>query len=174
MVETETQAVPEPDLSLVAPILDRYCKRGESGLLPALQEIQGVLGYLPRAALEQLAKTLPVALSRIYGVVTFYAQFHLLPRARHIIKCCQGTACHVRGASRVLDEVARQLEVKPGEPTRDGLFTIERVNCLGTCALAPVIMLDETYHPHITPEKLRKLIEEKRKAAEEGPHAEAD
>jgi NADH:ubiquinone oxidoreductase subunit E len=159
MVET-AQTVPEPDLSLLAPVLDRHRKRGERALLPALQETQEVLGYLPRAALEQLAKTLPVALSRIYGVVTFYAQFHLLPRARHIIKCCQGTACHVKGGKDVLEALKDYLGIEEGQTTADYRFTLESVACLGCCFLAPALLINSRYFGRITPDRIDVVLEE--------------
>jgi NADH-quinone oxidoreductase subunit E len=144
----------------------------EVNLIGALQEVQDRFGYLPRPALERISRRARIPLSRIYGVVTFYAQFYTEPRGRHTVRCCRGTACHVRGAARMVEEVTRQLQVKPGGTTSDGLFTIECVNCLGACALGPVVVLDGVYYDHMTPHKLGRLIESVRNHdSEVGPDA---
>jgi NADH-quinone oxidoreductase subunit E len=160
MVETVTKTVPEPDFSLLTPVLERYRKQGENALLPALQETQEVLGYLPRPALEALSRTLPVALARIFGVVTFYSQFHLVPRARHIIKCCQGTACHVKGGKDVLEALKSHLGIEEGQTTADYRFTLESVACLGCCFLAPALLINSRYFGRITPDRIDVVLEE--------------
>ena len=145
--------MPEPlDLSRIEEVLQKY--RGENGtLIPVLQEAQSLYGYLPEEVLSRISKGLRVPLSRIYGVVTFYAQFYLTPRGRHLIKSCQGTACHVRGAKGVLDSLCRELKVEPGETTNDLQFSLETVACVGTCFLAPVMMIDEDYYGKLTPKR---------------------
>ena len=128
-------------------------------LIEVLQDVQEAHGYLSETAMNTVSAGLGVPLIDVYRVASFYKAFCLAPRGRHVITVCMGTACHVRGAPRMLDEVLGQLNVTPGETTDDGAFTVERVNCLGTCALGPVVVLDGQYHAHMTPGKLRKLIE---------------
>ena len=140
------------DLSKIDEVLSHY--RGEKGaLIPVLQEAQNIYGYLPEEVLRRISRGLNVRLSKIYGVITFYAQFYLTPRGKHVIKSCQGTACHVRGAKGVLDSLSRELEVEPGGTTQDLNFTLETVACVGTCFLAPVIMIDEDYYGKLTPKR---------------------
>ena len=165
-------ALASPSDTRVEDVLDNLSAPPETNLIGALQEIQEAFGYLPRAALEALGRRSRLPLSRIYGVVTFYAQFYTEPRGRHIILCCRGTACHVRGAARMVDQVAAQLNTKPGGTTSDGLFTLECVSCLGACALGPVVVLDGVYHDHMTGSKLTRLVESVRRAeAESGSDA---
>jgi len=140
------------DLSKVDEILSRYEKK-EASLIPVLQEVQAVFRYLPEEALVRIGQRLRIAMSRIYGVVTFYSQFYLTPRGRHVIKSCQGTACHVRGSKGSLDAISRELKVEPGGTTEDTNFTLETVACLGTCFLAPVVMIDEDYYGKLTPKR---------------------
>ena len=139
-----------------------------SNLIGLLQVVQNQIGYLPPAALEEISRRTKVPLSRIYGVVTFYAQFYTEPRGRHTIRCCRGTACHVRGAARMVDQVAAQLNIHPGDTTSDGSFTLECVSCLGACALGPVVVLDGVYYDHMTGSKLTRLVDSVRKAEAEG------
>lgn len=147
------------DLSKVDEIIDRY--EGERGsLIPILQDIQDEFGYLPKEALERVSKRLKVPMSRVFGVVTFYSQFYLEPRGRHTIKLCMGTACHVRGAPRVLQRIKEILGVDEGGTTPDLKFTLEVVRCLGTCFLAPVMMIDNDYYGKLTPEKAERILRE--------------
>lgn len=140
------------DLSRLDNLLEEH--QGEDGaLIPVLQETQKIYGYLPEEVLRCISQKLKVPLSKIYGVVTFYAQFYLDPRGRHVIKSCQGTACHVRGAKGVLESLIRELKVKPGETTADLNFSLETVACVGTCFLAPVIMIDKDYYGKLTPKR---------------------
>ena len=129
-----------------------------SQLIEVLQDVQEAEGHISETAMSMVSARLEVPLIEVYRVASFYKAFCLKPRGRHLIVVCMGTACHVRGAPRMLDEVLGQLNVKPGETTDDGAFTVERVNCLGACALGPVVVLDGEYHAHMTPGKLRKLI----------------
>jgi len=140
------------DLSLVEEVLKRH-EKDEGPLIPVLQEVQALYRYLPEEALALIGRRLNIPLSRIYGVVTFYAQFYLTPRGKHVIKSCQGTACHVRGGQGALDALERELKVKPGETTEDLNFTLETVACLGTCFLAPVVMVDDDYYGKLTPKR---------------------
>jgi NADH-quinone oxidoreductase subunit E len=128
-------------------------------VIPALQTMQAHFGYVPPEAVEEVARHLRVSLSRVYGVATFYAQFALRPRGTHVIRVCLGTACHVRGAPRVLDELLRWAKADDREPAQ-GRLEVEPVRCLGACALAPVVVTaDGTYHGGMTPAKARALVQ---------------
>ena len=122
-----------------------------------LQDINHDLGYLPRPALKYVSQQLGVSLSLVYHVATFYKAFSLTPRGEHVIKVCMGTACHVRGAARVLEALESRLEIKAGQTTPNLKFTLETVNCLGACAMGPVVMMDEHYYT-VTPSKVDRLI----------------
>jgi NADH-quinone oxidoreductase subunit E len=135
-------------------------------LISILQEIQGEYNYLPREALISVSKALNIPLIDIIGVATFYKAFCLKPRGKHIITVCMGTACHVRGAPRILEELERKLNIKEGETSNDKLFTLETVNCLGACALGPIVVTDGNYYGQMTVRKTDKLIERLKK--EEG------
>ena len=128
-------------------------------LVEVLQDVQDYYGYIPEEAMRTVSKELGVPLIDVYRVACFYKAFSLKPRGKNVFTICMGTACHVRGAKRLLDQVSGQLNVKPGDTTDDGLFTVERVNCLGACALGPIVVQNGGYHHHITPGKLRKLID---------------
>ena len=136
-------------------------------LIEVLQDLQEAHGYLSEEAMSLVSERLGVPLIEVYRVANFYKAFSLSPRGRHLITVCMGTACHVRGAPRMVDEVLGQLGIDPGKTTEDGAFTVETVNCLGACALGPVVVLDGRYHDHMTPRKLRKLIQSVRQADEE-------
>lgn len=139
-------------------ILEHY--QGVKGaLIPVLQEAQHAYGFLPKDVLGRIAETLKVPVSQVYGVVTFYSQFHLNPRGRNIIRVCQGTACHVRGAKGVLKALEDELHIIPGQTTADERFTLETVACLGACGLAPVMMINEDTHGRLTPETVCKFLE---------------
>lgn len=137
-------------------------------LIEVLQDVQAASGYVSEEAIRAISDQLGVPLIEVYRVASFYKAFSLEPRGRHLVLVCMGTACHVRGAPRMLDEVLGQLDVAPGETTEDGLFTVETVNCLGACALGPVVVVDGEYHDHMTPGKLRKLIRSLREEARSG------
>lgn len=132
-------------------------KRG--ALIPVLQEIQNAYGYLPESLLDLVAEELNVYLSDVYGVATFYAQFYLTPRGRNIIKVCRGTACHVKGSNRIMEKILERLEVKPGEMTKDGNFTVEEVACLGACGMAPVIVINKETFGEVVPAKALEVVE---------------
>lgn len=137
-------------------------------LIEVLQDVQAASGYVSEEAIRAISDQLGVPLIEVYRVASFYKAFSLEPRGRHLVLVCMGTACHVRGAPRMLDEVLGQLDVAPGETTEDGLFTVETVNCLGACALGPVVVVDGEYHDHMTPGRLRKLIRSLREEAQSG------
>jgi len=145
------------DLSRVETVLERY-EKVESSLIPVLQEVQGLFGYLPEETIVRISRGLNVALSRIYGVVTFYSQFYLNPRGLHTVRVCRGTACHVRGGKHVLRAVEQALELNEGETTPDFKFTFETVACLGACALAPVLLVDKTYYGKLTPGRVEQVL----------------
>ncbi|MBQ1312685.1 MAG: NAD(P)H-dependent oxidoreductase subunit E [Blautia sp.] len=139
-------------------ILQKY-ERDGGNLIPIMQEVQGLYNYLPREALEMIADYLQVKLSKIYGVATFYENFSLDAKGKYIIRCCDGTACHVRKSTAVLRELRNQIGVTPEKNTTDDmLFTVETVSCLGACGLAPVLMVNDTVHPAMNEEKVRELI----------------
>ncbi len=133
--------------------------RGRKGaVIPVLQKAQEVYGYLPRPVLQRIAKGMRVPLSRVYGVVTFYAQFYLTRRGRHIVRQCDGTACHVRGAAKIIDRMEKELGIRPGETTPDYRITSEVVYCLGSCGLAPVAVVDGNVVGKLVPEKMVSLL----------------
>ena len=131
-----------------------------SDLIPILQDAQGAIGYLPPDVLRDVAEHLNVPEAHVYGVVTFYAQFYLRPQGRHRVRVCRGTACHVRGSGEIRRFIEEKLGVKEGETTADGLFTYETVACVGCCALAPVMMVDDAYYGRITSEQAGAVVDE--------------
>jgi NADH-quinone oxidoreductase subunit E len=147
------------DLSKIDEVLGKYEKR-EASLIPVLQEVQGLFGYLPEEALVKIGQNLRIALSRIYGVATFYAQFYLSPRGLHTVRVCRGTACHVRGGKHVLKAVQQALGIGEGETTPDSKFTFETVACLGACALAPVLLVDKNYYGKLTPARVEQVLKQ--------------
>ncbi len=151
-----TQA-PEIDLTVVDRIVERHGTTADK-VIPILQDMQASYGYLPLPALRYLTEKTEITPSQVYGVVTFYAQFRLTPLGKHIIRVCHGTACHVQGAVRVSQAVSDFLHIGDGETTEDGLFTLETVNCLGCCSLAPVMMIDSTVYGQLTQAKVKKIL----------------
>jgi NADH-quinone oxidoreductase subunit E len=136
-------------------------KDGEQGsLMSVLEEVQGRYRYLPQDALILISERMGVPLSQTYGVATFYNAFSLKPKGRHVINVCQGTACIVRGARKVLERMCDRLGIQPGETTKDGEFTLETVNCLGACALGPVTVVDGTYSGQMNASKADALLRE--------------
>ena len=132
---------------------------GFGDLIPILQKIQDAYGYLPPSVLTAASDRTGVAASRIYGVATFYEQFHLEPHGRNTIKCCRGTACHVKGGRNIIRAISRTLGVEESETTEDMRFTFETVACLGTCFLGPVIMVNNDYYGHLAPNKVKDILE---------------
>ncbi len=138
--------------------LDRY--DGDPGMLVAvLQDIQAEYNYLPKEALVQVSQGLDVPLTQVYSVASFFKAFSLKPRGRHLINVCLGTACHVRGAVRVLDEIERELGIKSGGTTEDLRYTLETVNCVGACALGPIMIIDGNYSGQMKSNKVKPLLE---------------
>ena len=129
-------------------------------LIHILHNVQSEFGYIPPQAVSAIAKYLKISEGDIYGVVTFYKAFSLEPRGKHLVTICMGTACHVRGATSILDEFERQLNVESGETTEDNLFTLETVNCVGACALGPIAIADEEYHGQLKTTEVEKIIKE--------------
>lgn len=149
---------PHPIDPQLAAIFQRY--PGErSDVIPILQDIQSVFGYIPRETLAQTARFLKMPEAVVYGVATFYAQFHLTRQGRHKIKCCTGTACHVRGGKRNLAAVRKKLGLEPGGTSPDYEFSLERVACFGSCALAPVMVVDNKVYGTMTPQRAVAIIE---------------
>ena len=148
-----------PDTATVDGILARFEPVGADDLIPLLQQIQDAYGYLPTDILEYVSGRTGLPTSRMYGVITFYAQFSLTPRGRFTVRCCSGTACHVRGSKTVREAVAREIGVEEGGSTDDGRFSLETVACLGTCFLAPVMMVNEQYYGLLTPAKATSALE---------------
>jgi NADH-quinone oxidoreductase subunit E len=161
MAET---AVKDGTASLIpsaADILDMIAEltiSHECNLIAVLQDVQERFNYLPRLALEEISDRTGIPLSRIYGVVSFYSQFYTEPHGLHTVRCCRGTACHVKGAPRVLDSVEGLLGIAEGESTEDLMFYLETVACLGTCFLAPVMMIDDEYYGQLTPDRVQKIL----------------
>jgi NADH-quinone oxidoreductase subunit E len=134
---------------------------GERGaVIPILQDVQALYGYVPKEAVKVIARELSIFPVVVYGILTFYTQFYLTPRGEHTIKVCQGTACYVMGGKEILDHLSSTLKIKDGETTKDGKFSLERVACLGCCGMAPVIMIDKDFHGKCTIKKLDGLLEE--------------
>ncbi len=140
-------------------ILESMPNAGFGELIPILQKIQESYGYLPPSVLTVASDCTGIAASRIYGVATFYEQFHLQPHGRHTIKCCRGTACHVKGGRDIIRAISRILDVQEGETTEDMRFTFETVACLGTCFLGPVMMVNNDYYGHLAPNKVKDILE---------------
>ena len=138
-------------------ILDSH-QRDKGMLVAILQDIQAEYNYLPREALEEVGRGLGVPLSQIYSVATFFKALSLEPRGRHLINVCLGTACHVRGAVKVLEAMERELAIGSGETTKDLRFTLETVNCVGACALGPVVIVDGEYHGQMKTEKAKDIL----------------
>ena len=145
------------DVSLMDQVFERYQEQ-KGALIPILQRAQGVYGYLPPEILQLIAERLGVALGRVYGVATFYSQFYLERRGKHVLKMCDGTACHVKGTTRLMSAIEDEYGIRPGETTEDGELTLEVVYCLGSCALAPVAVLDEQVMGRLKPETLLQQV----------------
>ena len=128
-------------------------------LVSILQDVQAECNYLPREALIQVSEGLDIPLTQVYSVATFFKAFNLKPRGRHIINVCLGTACHVRGGVRILERIEQELGINPGETTEDMRYTLETVNCVGACALGPIIIIDDEYSGEMKVDKIKPLLE---------------
>jgi len=146
------------DKQKVKAILDRY-QRDQSLLVSILQDVQAEYNYLPEDAIVEVSQGLEAPLTQVYSVATFFKAFSLTPRGRHLINVCLGTACHVRGAVRILETIERELGINARETTEDIKYTLETVNCVGACALGPIVIVDEEYSGEMTMEKVKPLLE---------------
>ncbi len=160
MESAEKISPAEPDLTKLDEVLENFEAGNESLLIPALQAAQNLYGYISKSVLERISEHLDIPLSRAYGVVTFYAQFRFAPTGKYKIRVCRGTACHVRGSKGILEALERELGIKDGETTPDLKFSLETVACLGTCFLAPVIMVNEKYFGKLTTKKVKEVLKQ--------------
>jgi len=128
--------------------------------LAMLQDLQKEYGYIPREKLLELSQYLDIPLSKLYSIATFYKALSLTPKGKNTIKVCDGTACHIRSSKSLLDEIENTLGIKPGETTKDGKFSLEIVNCLGSCAIAPVMVINDKYYGKMTSSKVREILKE--------------
>jgi NADH:ubiquinone oxidoreductase subunit E len=145
------------DLAALSDILARY-PHDETALIQILQDAHRAYNYLPADVLIEVARALRLPLARVYAVATFYRTFSLVPQGRVLVKVCTGTACHIRGAPQLIDEIERELHIKPGETTPDLAFTVKTVNCVGACAMAPLIIVNDKYHGNSRPAKLKTYL----------------
>jgi len=165
-VQAQACPVPEIDLSRVAEVLEEVDAR--TGLITVLQELQEVYGFLPETVVDEVSRLSGVAASRLYGIITFYAQFSTEPKGRHIIHVCHGTACHVAGATRCTEALEQELGVADGCTTADMEFTLGSVACMGACSQAPVMRIDDDTFGNLTADKARKIIRGMMKQTQEG------
>ena len=145
------------NLKRVDEIIDEY-EGDNSWLIMVLQDVQEEYNYLPHSVLERVAEKLDISLSRVYNVATFYSSLSLTERGKHLIKVCDGTACHLRGFTNIRDEITRQIGISDGQTTEDKRFTLEVVACLGACALAPMMAINNDYHGEMTPKKIEETL----------------
>jgi len=145
------------DMSQIGDIIKRH-PSGRGSLIPVLQDIQEKFGYLSEESLNELERQSGISVNEIYGVATFYTQFRFHPPGEHVLQVCQGTACHVRGGHAVLEEMQQRLGIRAGETTKDGRYEIRRVACLGCCALAPVVTVDDKVHAGMTVKKIPAIL----------------
>jgi len=160
MPKTRSKAKPRPKTSIAAEvreIIDSY-SANVTGIICMLQDIQARYTHLPKEALIVMSKELGIPLSRLFSLATFYKAFTLNPRGKHLVTVCMGTACHVRGASRLSDEIQRKLGIKAGETTPDGNFTLDLVNCLGACALGPLLVINGEYYGKMNSKKVGTIL----------------
>lgn len=153
-------------------IFERHPNAKRDSLIPILQEVQAEYGYLSREAVVQIGRHLRLPASKIFGVATFYNQFRFQPQGKFHIQVCRGTACHVKGSAAILEAVKRELKIEPGQTSRDGLFSLEVVACIGACGLAPVICVNGEFHAGLTTQKVVKILDSyRRKAAQHDDEA---
>lgn len=145
------------DLGKVDQLIEKY-RHERSAYITLLQDINNEYRYLPEEALKRVSEKTEIPLSELYSLATFYKCFSLVPRGEHEIQVCMGTACHVRGAPRILEQVTGNLKVRPGGTTGDGKYSVDTVNCVGACALGPLVVLDGNYHGQLTSKKLDKIL----------------
>lgn len=162
MAETKTPET-KMDLKPVYDVVDKHVHKGQRALIAMLQDTQEIFGFLPEEALLVISEKTDIPMARIYGVCTFYSQFKLKPLGKYIIQVCDGTACHVRGSSSLLEELKSQLGINPGDTTEDGLFSLEVVACIGACSLAPAIVVNEETYAKVSSKKIDEILSEIRK-----------
>ncbi|MDR3231383.1 MAG: NADH-quinone oxidoreductase subunit NuoE [Synergistaceae bacterium] len=144
--------------SRLDPIVEKH--RGKRGIaIPLLADVQKEVGYVAREAVEYVGEKLSISPAELFGVATFYAMFRFQPQGKYVVRLCRGTACHVQGSARVLDQLERSLGVHDGETTKDLMFTLQCVACLGCCSLAPVMMVNDEVHGRLTPEKAVQVLQ---------------
>lgn len=148
-----------PDLNKIDKIIKGY-ENTKTPLIYILKDVQKEYGHLPEEVLTRVASTTKIPLSEIYGVATFYSLFTIKPKGKHVVRCCNNAPCHVRDSKEVLEEIQKYLKVRIGETTMDGLFTLEFTSCLGVCAVAPVMMIDENVYGNLTAEKAISILKD--------------
>lgn len=157
--ELPKEAKADINLTQLDPVIQKY--KGKKGsLIPLLQGTQNLFGFIPREAFLKIAADTGISLSDLYGVATFYAQFRLNPVGKHIIKVCHGTACHVQNANEISESIEESLNIKDGQTTEDGFYTLESVACLGCCSLAPVMMIGENTYGKLTGKDAVRILKE--------------
>ena len=154
----EEQEFTSEELATVDSIIERY-KSKPGSLIPVLEDIQEAIRYLPKSIQRKVSHDLRIPLSEVYAVVTFYSFFTMVPKGRHTIRCCLGTACYVRGSKRNMEKLVQTLKVNPGETTEDRRFSLETVRCLGACGLAPVMMVDDDTFRQVKPSRISEILE---------------
>ena len=155
----EAEEFTAEELAAVDAIIEKY-KLKPGSLIPVLDEVQEAIGHLPKSIQKKVALGLRIPFSEVYGVVTFYSFFTMVPRGRHTIRVCLGTACYVRGGKKNLDALTRLLKIDPGETTEDRRFSLETVRCLGACGLAPTMVIDEDTFPQVKASTIHQLLED--------------
>lgn len=157
-LQSQNEDLTQEVIAQVDGIINQY--KGKPGcLIPVLEECQLVVGYLPVELQDYIAKELNIPSSNVFGVVTFYSFFSMVPRGRHTVKCCLGTACYVRGIEEVMNRIQSRFNLKVGSTSEDRRFTLEGVRCLGACGLAPVVVVDEDTHGGVTADKISEIID---------------
>jgi len=155
----KVKALVETSAEKVESLIDSYSDKKEQ-LISLLQDVQAEFNYIPQDVVIRISQKLEIPLTQVFSVATFFKAFSLKPRGRHVVTVCLGTACHVRGGQRLVDKMSRDFNIKPGETTEDQRFTLETVNCLGCCALGPVVVVDGKYKSQVTPDKLERILKE--------------
>ena len=154
---TTVQTILESNAEKVEGLIESYIDKKEQ-LISLLQDVQAEFNYIPKDVLVRISQRLDIPLSQVFSVATFFQAFSLKPRGRHTVTVCLGTACHVRGGQRLVDKMERDFGLKPGETSEDERFTLETANCLGCCALGPVVVVDGKYESQVNPDKLDKIL----------------
>ncbi len=148
-------------------VLEKYPNAARDALIPILQDVQDAEGFISKEAVEKVGKYLKLPASKIFGVATFYNQFRFTPLGKYHIEICRGTACHVKGSGNILEEFQRQLQIMPGETSRDGIFSLEVVACIGACGLAPAITINGEVFAKVTRDEVKKIVKKYRKEVSE-------